>query len=305
MNERVDFVSLVKNAPESDIMSNFLIYRYKKGFASPIIIFGPRGTGKSSTCFRLSEIYNERLNPIRKKQGIEEKEIGKMVDSHLKFIGFVKNAQQGDDCILEEASVLYPSRRSMSDESVGISKVFDIIRKKRLVLFINAPMFMSVDKNIRSSAVALIQTYKIIKSEKAVLSRFWKLQTNHMSGKIYLHKFTRDGDELDFMYTKMPDSTRWKDYEGDKDSFIDDQYSLLLHKAEKKKEQELKEMGLQRIVRKPLTDKQKRVMELVAKHTREDTAKILEISIPAVAKQIQFSKKKGYSLEEFKNENKS
>jgi len=300
MPKKIDFVSMVKSSGEASMMLNFLIYRFKKGFSSLILVIGARGTGKSSTCYRLSEKYNETLNPIREKEGLEKREFGKLVDSHLGLIEFVKNAQMGDDCVLEEISVLYPSRRSMSNDSVGVSQVFDIIRKKRLVIYANTPMALSADKNIRSSANAMIQTYKIIKGEQVVLSRFWKLQPNFLTGKIYMHGFRRKGKKIDFMYTKMPDKDSWKEYEVKKDNFIDETYAKLLRKAEVKNEQELKKYGYGKLQRKPLTDKQKRVMELLVDNNGIEVAKILGITPTSVSQSKVLAETKGYTLEEFK-----
>ncbi len=223
-----------------------------------------------------------------------------MVDSHLGLVEFVKNAKMGDDCILEEISVLYPSRRSMSNDSVGVSQIFDIIRKKRLVIYANTPMALAADKNIRSSANAMVQTYKIIKQEQVVLSRFWKLQPNFLSGKIYMHGFKKRGKKVDFMYTKMPDKDSWKEYELRKDNFIDETYDKLLRKAELKNEKELKELGYGKLQRKPLTDKQREVMELLVEHNGLEVGKILGIDNTCVSKHKVSAEKKGYTLEEFK-----
>lgn len=305
--KRIDFVKIVKEGEkegrEADLMIDFLEYRFIKGYASLILVVGARGTGKSSTCYRLSEKNNERLNHLREKMGLEKKEFGTYIDSHLNLIHFVKNAQMGDDAILEEISVLYPSRRSMSEESVGVSKVLDIIRKKRLIIYANTPMALSTDKNIRMSANAMILTFKILKGEQVVLSRFWKLQPNYLSGKIYTHSFTRKRREAQIMYTKMPDIERWAKYEKSKDEFIDDTYKKLLRKAELKQEKELKELGLQKIIRKPLTPKQEEIVKVLAYNNGEETAVILNITPKLVSKQKQAILKKGYTIKEFRKNN--
>ncbi len=299
MVKKLDFVSLVNSTEEAERMVSYLVYRYKLGYSSLVLIIGARGTGKSSVSFRLDELINQALNPIRKKEGIEERKFGKMEDSHLGFMKFVRDGQDGDTCKLEEIGVLYPSRRAMSDDSVGVSKVLDIIRKKRLIIFANTPMALSTDKNIRASSCALIKTFKIIKSEKAVISTFFKLQTDYMTGKTYTHKFTRNGRKIDFMHTKMPNQDNWNEYEADKDSFIDDQVSKLVQKAKLKQEKELNELGFGKPQRKPLTDKQEAVMKLLANNTLKETAKILEVGEVNVTKHKSASIKKGYTLKEF------
>jgi DNA-binding CsgD family transcriptional regulator len=296
---------MVDNSKEADILIKFLKYRFQRGYSTIILVIGARGTGKSSTCYRLSELINEELNPLREKLNLKKRECGTLVTSHLDNMSFVKNSQMGDDCILEEISVLYPSRRSMSDESVGISKTFDIIRKKRLIIFANCPMALGADKNIRASSNAMLLTLKIIKTKKVVVSKFWKLQTNYMLGKVYFHQFERDGEEVDFMYTKMPNKERWKDYEDDKDSFIDNEYEKLLRKAEIKKEKELQDLGMIDTPRKELTDKQRQVMELLSEHTGKETAKLLGISENVVSRHKKYARKKNYLVEEFKKNDKN
>lgn len=298
--KKIDFVSMVKNTKEAEVLINYLKYRFKRGYSTLILVIGGRGTGKSSTCYRLSEIINEELNPLREKIGLGKKELGTMADSHLKFMSFVKHSELGDDCILEEISVLYPSRRAMGEENVAISKVFDIIRKKRLIIFANCPVALTADKNIRLSANVLLKTYKIIKSEEVVLSQMWKQQPNYFKGDVFPHKFTKNGKVLDFMYTKMPNKETWKGYEGDKDTFIDEEYDKLIKKAENKRDKELKELGYAPIERKPLTEMQEKVMKVRANNTGKETAEILNMDEKKVSRNKILSEKKGYRLEEFK-----
>ena len=84
--KRVDFLSLIKNTKEADRMVDFVEYRFKKGLSTLILVIGARGTGKSSTCYRLSELSNERLNPLREKMGLEKRDFGTLVDSEGNLI---------------------------------------------------------------------------------------------------------------------------------------------------------------------------------------------------------------------------
>jgi len=294
---RVDFVEAVKTSIEAKTIIDFIEYRFKRGYSTLILVVGARGTGKSSTCYRLSEKTNERLNPIRKKMGLKEREFGTLTDSHLGNVKWVRDSQMGDDSILEEISVLYPSRRSMSEENVGVSKILDIIRKKRLIIFANCPVALASDKNIRSSANALILTHHILKSEQVVWSKFWKLQLNYLSGKVYTHKFTNQGRDIDFMYTKMPNMERWKAYEQSKDDFMEDHYAKLIKKAQLKEDKELKELGYTPTIKKELTEQQEKIYLLkIQGLNQEEIAEKVGIAQPNVSKQYKLIQKKGYSL---------
>ncbi|HEC39527.1 hypothetical protein LCGC14_0538200 [marine sediment metagenome] len=299
-----DFLRIVQTTEEAERIKKFIRYRFIKGYATIIMVIGARGSGKSSTCFRISELVNELLNPLREEMNLEKREVGTLIDSHLKLIKFVRDAQMGDDAILEEVSVLYPSRRAMLEENVSVSKIMDIIRKKRLIIYANCPMAQGTDKNLRQSSNALIQTFRIIKSEEVVVSKFWKMQPNYLSGKIYTPRFIRDGIRLDVMWTGMPNKETWKSYEKEKDIFIDEIYTIELRKAELRRAKNLDAMKPLKDIRKPLTDKQMEVMRILSNIKADDklnqASKKLGISKVAIHNHQKLSEKKGYTLEEFK-----
>jgi len=67
---------------------------------------------------------------------------------------------------------------------------------------------------------------------------------------------------------------------------------------ELKNEKELKELGYGKLQRKPLTDKQREVMELLVEHNGLEVGKILGIDNTCVSKHKVSAEKKGYTLEE-------
>ena len=112
----------------------------------------------------------------------------------------------------------------------------------------------------------------------------------------------RDGNPVEYMYTKMPNLDVWAKYEQSKDNFIDEQYDMLLKKAQKKKEKELKELGYVPIEKKPLTEIQQRTMNLLVEYGPAKTAEMLGITPQAVSQNKIFALKKGYTLNDFKKE---
>lgn len=311
VEDRVDFVDMVRKnealGREADLVRKTIKYRFQQGKATQVLVVGERGIGKSSTCFRIAELYKEDTAKMREKQNLPPITKIPNIQSHKELMKFVLNATMGETAVIDEVSYLYPGRRSMSEENLGVSKVLDIIRKRRLVLFFNCPIAQSSDKNIRSSCNILIMPFKQIKSEQAVVSRFWKLQTNYLTGKIYTHGFTRDGDPVEFMYTKKPNEELWQSYEEEKENFITEGQNELFLKAENKENKRKKELGLLPPEKKPLTNIQRKHMEVLKNHDFKEAMKIFGLkSSSSLQKSKEAFFKKGWKWEDLeKNEENS
>lgn len=215
--------------PEADVIVKYINSRFRKGLNTNILVIGLSGTGKSSTTIRIPELV---------VQSRTKKPKFFLVDSLLGLLDAIKQAERGDLIGIEEISVLFPSRRAMAKDNVAIGKIFDTIRKKELCLISNAPLWNSIDSHIKAMMHVLIQTETILKTYNVVLSRFYRLQANPSSGKIYTHTMLRRGKEVNKMFTRMPDKERWDEYERRKDIFLDSLYEHLKKEALKKKEKE-------------------------------------------------------------------
>jgi len=224
------------NKPECDVIVNHINARFKRGLGTNIPVIGNSGTGKSSVCQRVTE----KIKESRPKENLTSF----ITDSLLKFLEAIKKSKQGDMIIVEEVSVLFPSRRAMAKDNVSVAKIFDTIRKKRLVLLLNFPMWNSLDNHIKSMGHILIETLKINKTEGVVISKFFKLQCNASTSKIYKHTMTRNGRDVPLMYTRMPNKEDWDKYESDKDKFMDELYNRMSLEQVKKREKEDKDLGI-------------------------------------------------------------
>ncbi len=280
--------------PESDIVINYTIQRYKKGLGTTIFCIGLPGTGKSSVSMRLGELITKEIHKER------EIDIHNIVDSLVGLLGFVRAVKgPGEVVVVEELSVLFPSRRAMAKDNVSIGKILDTLRKKQVILIANAPLLLGMDSHVRALGDILIETLRINKKEKVVVSKALRLQTNPRSGKTYLHRFQRDGREVHRIYTRMPDLKLWNEYEERKDKFLDDLYERLKFEAEAKDKKLLKEMGKIKVVR-DLTAKELRAYHLVVvkKLTHEKAGEVMGVSrvrITAIMKNI--AKKSSIPLE--------
>ena len=185
--------------PEADVLLTAIKERSKKGLNSNIFVIGLSGTGKSSTSIRVAELLEEK----RKE---EEETIPQIfiIDSLLELIKSLRKSKEGDIIISEEVSVLFSSRRAMAGDNVSIGKVMDTCRKKQLTIISNAPIWGSIDSHLRGMGHFLIETLRINKTQKVVVSKFHRLQTNPSTGKTYRHTMQRDGRDVSRMFTKMP-----------------------------------------------------------------------------------------------------
>ena len=176
IQEKIDYSKL----EESKIIVDEVLRRFKAGLNTNIYVIGLSGTGKSSASIRIGEL-------------IKEQNGGQMfiTDSLLEVLGAIKKSNEGDILIVEEVSVLFPSRRSMAHENVAVNKIFDTVRKKRLCIISNAPILPSIDSHMRGMGHILIETKGIRKREQVVVSKVLLMQTNAKSGKTYWHTFCR------------------------------------------------------------------------------------------------------------------
>ena len=242
--------------PEADIVIGHINGRLNKGLNTTVYIIGLSGTGKSSTSIRIAELLLDS-RPEDDKPNIL------IVDSLLEFVKAVRASKSGDVVVIEEVSVLFPSRRAMAKENVSIAKILDTCRKKELCLIANAPLWNSIDSHMRALGHLLIETLKINKTEKVVISKFHRLQTNPMSGVTYRHTMQRAGIDVARMFTRMPDKKRWDAYEKQKDKFMDDLYNDLQNEEEIKKIKKEKEYNRNRWDVAPLIDKHKKLIEAI------------------------------------------
>ena len=265
------------NVPEADVIVRYINARFRYGLGTNVIFIGLSGTGKSSSSIRVGEI----IIKSRKEENIKLN----ITDSLLKLLDAIRSSKEGDVIVVEEISVLFPSRRAMSGENLAIAKIFDTIRKKRLCLIANAPLWTSIDSHLKSMCHVLVQTIKIYKEQGVVVSKFWRIQTNPQSGKIYLHLMRRNGKEVDRMITKRPDSELWNRYEQDKEDFMDELYLKLKNEQERKLNKEEKKVD-NRKLKDPtqLSDRETEIYDLVANQhiTQAQVSFMLQISRPAV-----------------------
>ena len=203
---------------EADVVVKYENKRFRQGINSTIYVIGLPGTGKSSLSQRLAELITQARG-----QSVETF----IVDSLLGLLKALRKSKEGDIIIIEEVSVLFPSRRAMARDNVSIGKILDTCRKKMLCIISNAPIWTSIDSHMRALGNVLIQTLSINKTHKVVVSKFHRLQTDPRTGKTYTHPMLRNGKDIHRLFTRMPNMEKWDEYEKTKDKFMDSLYERL------------------------------------------------------------------------------
>jgi hypothetical protein len=276
----------LKNFPEADLITNYICDRKKKGLYTLVLVSGLPGSGKSSQCCRLAELVVEKLS------GKNTFTSNNITSNFLHFVRFVRDAdpEKIEVVVVEEISVLFPSRRAMSGENVDLSKVLDTCRKRQVIIFANAPIWTSIDSHMRSMANVYIQAIKVYKKAGIVYSKCYRLQTDPRTGKTYTHNFKRNGREVNRIYTLACDKNTWAEYESKKDSFLDEIYLKAEARAiaRKKKDDKLLEHVTPRSIQ-GLTGKELAIFDAVRTKGRTQTsvAKEMGVSVPVICRALQ------------------
>ena len=257
--------------PEADVIVDYIEIRRKKGLYSLILTAGLPGTGKSSLDLRLAELISIRLAG---KNIITEDNV---VSDVLELINFVRNADKDKVCVcvIEEISVLFPSRRAMAHDNVVVGKILDTARKKQVIILANAPIWTAIDSHIRALGNLYIETLRINKREKVVIAKALRLQTNPGTGKTYFHWLRRKRKEVHRIFLKKPNKKTWDNYEDRKDKFMDELYTELEKKTLKKRGKEVKAPKIRSI-----TKREMEIYDLVVRQglTQEESAKKLGVT---------------------------
>ncbi len=266
--------------PECDVLVNYINKRFSKGLNTNIYVIGLSGTGKSSTSLRVGEKISESREGETQIQ---------MTDSFLGFLKAIRISKEGDVIIIEEVSVLFPSRRAMAEENVSIGKVMDTCRKKMLCIISNAPIWKSIDSHMRAMGHLLIETLKINKKYQVVISKFHRLQTNPLTGKTYRHTMQRKGRDTNRLITNLPNQEMWDEYETSKDKFMDDLYKRMEFKQDKKEKKLDAEMG---VIQPPIKELDEDFLKIhylvnVKKMKQKDVAPIMELSTSRISQIIK------------------
>jgi len=282
-------------------IKEFVYKRKKKGLYTLVFVAGLPGSGKSYSCIRLGEIITKMLT------GENKFKHHNVFDNFVNLVQFVKGANPNEVNVgvIEEASVLFPSRRAMARENVDVNRVLDTARKKQVVLLANAPLWPSIDSHMRSLGNFYLETLAINKRDNKVIAKPLILQTNPRSGKTYYHRPTVNGREVHRTWIGKPDEAIIEKYEDRKNKFLDKIYEKAIYRKQKKNKELQKEMeklrNQEKGIHNELTEKQKEVLELWRRGItkQKEVAKRAEVTQSSISRRYKLMRKKGYYPQDY------
>lgn len=287
--KKIDFDKI----EEGGAVISYVKRHWQRGQLTMVKFLGLSGLGKSYASMRTAELLAKEIH--NGNYQITRKNIIKNLLQLIRFIREVK--QPGEIIVIEEMSVLFPSRRAMSGINVDANAIIDTIRKKGIIILCNYPLNHTVDSHIEAMCCLQIVTIQLNKSLGICLVYPLRLQTNPMIPKTYYHKLeTENGDEIDYIFFRKPSEELIKPYEEEKDKLMDRLYEKLEARENLRQEKLDKELG--KINRKGgLKDLTKRQMEIynyifLQKKTLTVTANELGITPQAVVSTLKVIKSK-------------
>jgi len=226
---------------EGGAVVRYVHRNWNKGLLTMVKFIGLSGMGKSYASIRCAELLAKSIHGDNYK--IQERNIIKNLLQLIRFIRGVKT--RGEIIIIEEMSVLFPSRRSMSGINVDANAIIDTVRKKGIIMLCNYPLNHTVDSHIEAMCCLEVVAVQLNKSAGICLCRPFILQTNPQIPKTYYHKLIdKEGNEVDSIFFRLPSKELINPYENEKDNLMENLYELLEAKEHKRQALMDKSLGM-------------------------------------------------------------
>lgn len=226
--------------PEAQGVLDKIVARYKKGILNIIKFIGLPGSSKSWSGIRLAELVSQEIH------GHSTLSPDYLVNSLGEFAKAVRTAdKQGKIIVIEEMEVLFSNRGSMTTFNRQAINIFDVVRKKRMIIIGNFPINNTVDKHIMMMCNMQLTALQLDKQIGIAVFKPIILQTNAEQGKQYPHSLIgKDGRDIRKIYLRKPAEENSTPYEKRKDSNIEKVMIIAERKSLKAEEKQNKELGI-------------------------------------------------------------
>jgi hypothetical protein len=263
---------------EGGAVVRYIHRNWNRGLLTMAKFIGLSGMGKSYASIRCAELLAKSIHGDNYK--IDKRNIIKNLLQMIRFIRSVNT--RGEIMIIEEMSVLFPSRRSMSGINVDANAIIDTVRKKGIIMLCNYPLNHTVDSHIEAMCCLEVVAVQLNKTAGICLCRPFILQTNPQIPKTYYHKLIdSEGNEVDSIFFRLPSKELINPYENEKDNLMEKLYETL--EAKEHKRQELMDKSLGKISKtgglKDLTKRQLEIYNLMFLQKKKMTDVALELGV--------------------------
>lgn len=256
-------------------------------------ITGQTGSGKSWTAVRMGEV----LDPDFDVRNIcfTSREFMDLVN------GKTKELKKGSVIVFDEVQVSMSHLEYQSLQAKVLNYVFQTFRHRNFILFMTSPHFSFINASLRKLFHSRMETISIDPRKKLCRLKPFLIQVNQRSGDSYFKylRVYRKGYgivPLKSVSVAMPSAELIKDYEAKKTKFTEE--------LNKGIEQDLQKLeGKDKPERKPLTEIQERILDLLMKNrTTEEIAKEMNNTRTYIYAQLKLIKRKGIEIKPIKEE---
>ena len=271
-----------------------------------ISIVGKTGSGKTYSAISICEIMSKMDGiPFTIENVVFDlKELMTLINS-----GKLK---KGSKIVFDEPQVSIGAREFQSEANKVFNYLITTFRHKNLTLFFCTPFESLLDKNTRRLFHARFETMSINRNNNTCRLKPRYLEYSDFKPEPYRKQLIvifKEGGinksrKLFYWDVPKPSKEILQQYEKKKKEFTDNLNRNILERLRKFDESGKSVTAKQKVTRKPLTEKQERVMRTLANIKESNKYEIarekLGISFGALHQNRILAEKKGYTLEEFK-----
>ena len=204
------------------------LHKYNKMYSG--VFVGEPGSGKSYCALSLANLLDCG------ESGESRFSIDRVCFSASQFANLVsKKLPKGSAIIIDDAGLSLYSREAMTKIVRQISKIFQSMRYKNLLIFLTLPSLGSLDKGVRELVNGYFEPLDIDFEIEKVKCKYHRLQVNPKTGKMYYHRpskivrgFYNDGypktseQVIDSIWIDKPPEDLIEKYELAKKTYLDD-----------------------------------------------------------------------------------
>jgi len=272
-----------------------------------ISLVGKTGSGKTYSGIAICEIMSEM-------DGVPFT-IEHVVFSLTELMDLINSGKlkRGSKIVFDEPQVSISAREFQSEANKVFNYLLSTFRHRNLTLLFCTPFETLLDKNTRRLFHARFETMSINRNNKTCRLKPRFLEYSDFKTEPYrkqLIVFYKDdngankSNKVFYWDVPKPSKTLIEQYEQKKLDFTNRLNKNISERLKKYDEGgnslTAEEQKGDVVKRKPLTASQERVMKVLANNKYVPASKILGISLSAIHKNKTLAEKKGYSLQEFK-----
>lgn len=300
-------IVVYREKPKTNSWARWMVGRTTKQNKNNLVsLVGKTGSGKTYTAISISEIMS-------KMDGVPFT-IEHVVFSLRELMNLINSGKlkRGSKIVFDEPQVSIGAREFQSEANKVFNYLLSTFRHRNLTLFFCTPFETLLDKNTRRLFHARFETMSINRNNNTcrIKPRFleysdYKTEPYRKQLIVMFKDKDSRGKSQKLFYWDVPKPSKEliEQYEKKKLDFTNNLNKNISERLKKFDESgnSLTAGQVEEITtRKPLTPTQEKVMNVLANNKYEVASKILGISLSAIHKNKTLAEKKGYKLEEFR-----